>query len=317
MIDITISVDDITSVILVFDRIQLMKYTGTGVPPSTIDEGVYTTLSGIDKINDREGVSDIYLSSTYSQYYFTDPEGLGTDWYISRYFNTSTSSTSGWSSPILGETGDIFYNPMYPPEVSYGSSDKLVIDHIRRLIGDPIGLRRDYGEEEESSLSSDRKVYTLGEYGWPASINMYSTQYTSSNDPVVNGYEYLKFTNPVSDTYTVVSGIEYNIDVWYYTFRNSDRNIMETYDSAYPPAGLTSSNCTSEIYMLQSAYDLLTKETWEVINEDGSDIDDEGSKYSPDPGIKARNWMLDKLKKRLEESIRFARGPWIGGVRID
>lgn len=317
MIDITISVDDIDSVLLVFNKIQLMKYTGTGTPPEVIDESMYTTLSGIDKINNREGVSDIDMSSSYSQYYFTDPSGLGTDYYISRYFNSFPSAESGWSSPILGETGDIFYNPMYPPEISYGSSDQLIIDNIRRLIGDPIGLRRDYGEEEEYSLSADRKVYQLDESGWPASINMYGIQYTSSNDPVVNGYEYLKFTNPISSTYTMISGIEYNTDVWYYTFRNSDRNIMETYDSAYPPAGLTSSNCTSEIYMLQAAYDLLTMETWEVISEDGADIDDEGSKYSPDPGLKARDKMLDKLRKRLDDAIKFARGPYMGGVRID
>lgn len=317
MIEITITVDDINNVLLVFNKIQLMKYTGAGVPPDVIDENTYTTLSGIDKINDREGVSDIDMSQSYTQYYFTDPSGLGTDYYISRYFSTSTLAASGWSSPILGETGDIFYNPMYPPEINYGSSDQLVIGHIRRLIGDPIGLRRDHGEEEEYSLSTDRKVYELDETGWPASINMYGTQYTASSDPVVNGYRYLKFTNPITDTYTIVSGIEYNIDVWYYTFRNSDREIMSTYDNSYPPAGLTTTNCTPEIYMLQSAYDLLTMETWEVINEDGSDIDDEGSKYSPAPGIKARDKMIGRLRNRLEAAIKFARGPYNGGVRID
>jgi len=318
MIDITISVDDITSVINVFDKIQLMKYIGTGVPPSSpVDPNNYTTLSGIDKINNREGVSDINLSSSHSQYYFTDPSGLGTDWYISRYFNTSNNASSGWSAPVLGETGDLYYNPMYPPEVDYGTSDQLIIAQIRILIGDPVGLRRDYGEEEASSLHSDNKVYQLDEVGWPASINMYGVQYTASTDPVVNGYEFLKFLHPVDTTYTTVSGIEQTIDVWYYTFRNSDRQIMEAYDNTYPPAGLTTANCTQEIYMLQTAYNLLTMETWEVINEDGAQIDDEGSKYDPGPGIKARDKMLEKLRKRLDDAIKFARGPWIGGVRLD
>ncbi len=317
MIDITISVDDINSVVLVFDKIQLMKYTGSSVPPTLIDENMYTTLSGIDKINSREGVSDINITSSYTQYYFTDPSGLGTDYYISRYFHSTTLAESGWSSPILGETGDIFYNPMYPPEVSYGTSDQRILSHIRNLIGDPIGLRRDYGEEEDSSLSTDRKVYELSESGWPASINMYGTQYTSSNDPVVNGYRYLKFVNSITSTYTVVSGIEYNTDVWYYTFRNSNREIMDTYDNTYPPAGLTSTNCTPEIYMLQSAYDLMTSEVNEAISEDGAKITDEGSSYDPAPGIKAREKMLDKLRKRLDEAVKFARGPYRSGIRID
>jgi hypothetical protein len=296
MIDITISVDDINSVILVFDKTQLMRYTGTGIPPAIVDESMYTTLSGIDKINSREGVSDINLSSTYSQYYFTDPSGLGTDYYISRYFHSATSAASAWSSPILGETSDIFYNPMYPVEIAYGSSDRLVIGRIRRLIGDPIGLRRAHGEEEEYNLSSDRKVYQLDESGWPASINMYGTQYTSSNNPVVNGYEYLKFTNSITDIYTVTSGIEYSVDIWYYTFRNSDRQIMEAYDNCPPPPPLSSLNCTSEIFMLSTAYDLLSSEAWENINEDGAKIADEGSSYDPSAGLRARDAMLAKLK---------------------
>ena len=317
MIDITISVDDITNVLLVFNKIQLMKYTGVGVPPAVVDEGDYTTISGIDTINNRTGVSDINISSSYSQYYFTDPTGLGTEWYISRYFNSTTSAVSAWSSPVLGETGDIFYNPMYPPEISYGSSDQRIIDHIRQLIGDPVGLRNDRGEEEESSLSVDRKVYELEETGWCASVNMYGVQYTSSNDPVINGYRYLKFVSPITDEYTVVSGTEYDINVWYYTFRNSDREIMATYDNAYPPSGLTTTQCTPEIYMLVSALNILTMETWEVINEDSALIKDEGTLYDPSEGIKARDKMLDKLKKRLDDAIKAARAPFIGGVLLD
>lgn len=317
MIDITISVDDISSVLLVFDKIQLMQYTGTGVPPSIVDENEYTTLSGIDTINSRTGVSDINISSSYSQYYFTDPTGLGTDWYISRYYHSTTLAESAWSSPVLGETGDIYYNPMYPPEISYGTSDQLVIDRIRLLIGDPIGLHRCHGDEDNANLHFDNKVYELEETGWPASINMYGTQYTSSNDPVVNGYRYLKFVEAIDTTYTTISGLEQNIDVWYYTFRWADRAIMEAYDATPPPPPLTTVNANSEIYMLACAYDLLSSETWDYVAEDGAVITDEGSKYDPSPGIDARDALLDKIKKRLDDAIHYAKMLGIGGVLLD
>lgn len=317
MISVTISVDDLTNVMTVFDRVQLLRYTGVGTPSDTINLSEYTTISGVDQISSRSGVSDVLLSTSYSQYYFTDPNGLGTDWYISRYYNEASSASSGWSSPILGENGDIYYNPMYPPEVNYGTADKRIIDRIRIWIGDPIGLSRDYGEGSEANLHPDKKVYQLEDYGWPASINMYNVQYTSKTNPVVNGYEYLKFTNPIDTTKVTVSGVEYTVDVWYYTFRNSDRQIYEAYNTCFPPSPLNETNCTPEVYMLQTAYDLLFMETWEALNEDGAIIKDEADSYNPEPSLKYRADLLGKLKQRLDDAIKSIKLLYSGGVRID
>lgn len=333
MISLTITIDDITNVTQVFDTVQLRKWQGTGVPVTPVIDEValidYATISGIDTINNREGVSDVLLSNTNYQYYFTDPEGYAFDWYISRYYNGTTNATSGWSEPIQGEPGDLYYNPQFPPEIAYGTSDQLVIDRIRIWIGDPLGLRREYGEEALSSIHTDGKTYEMDEMGWPAFINMGGKQYTSTDNPSVNGYRFLRFQEYIDDicrscvTYSgtcgedVVKEAVHGVDIWYYTFRHSDRQIMEAYDNCPPPAPLNATTATPEAYMLQTSIDLLRKELWEDATEDGAAIKDEGSTYDPAPGLRVRKDLLDDLKKRLEDLKKSVMLAGITGVLID
>ena len=213
--------------------------------------------------------------------------------------------------------GSFYYNPLYPPEVDYGTQDRLVINRIRLLIGDPVGLSRMHGQEALSYLHQDKQVFELEEKGWPCSINMFNTQYTSSVNPTVNGYRYLRFNTPLDTSITTISGVDTSVDIWYYTFRNSDRQIMQIYDATPPPTPLTVSNCTPDIYMLQVAYDILNSETWEAISEDGVLIIDNRDTYDPTPGLQSRDKMLSKLKDRLEAAIKALRLSGIGGVRID
>lgn len=333
MISLTITIDDIGNVVQVFDRVQIRKWTGTGVPDSPVSDLVafseYDTISGTDTLSDRQEVSDVALTSQYSQYYFTDPDGYAFEWYISRYYDTNTQATSGWSDPIQGEPGDLYYNPQFPPEIAYGTSDQLVIDRIRLWIGDPIGLRREYGEDALSSIHPDGKTYEMDEMGWPSYINMGGVQYTSTDNPSVNGYRFLRFKGFIDDvcsecvTYSgvcgedVVKDVTNGVDIWYYTFRNSDRQIMEAYDNCPPPAPLTTTTATSEAYMLQTSIDLLRKELWEDSTEDGAAIKDEGSTYNPEPGLKVRKELLDDLKKRLEDLKKAVMLSGITGVLID
>jgi len=317
MITLTINVNDISSVLQLFDTVQVRRFSGSGSPGPPINIADYTTVSGIDQINSRTNVSNILLSSSYSSYYFVDPDGSGSDWYTSRYYNSSTLSSSGWADPIQGETGDLYHDPMYPPEVSYGTADQRVADRIRLYLGDPIRLERMDGEEDDSGFHYDYRVFELEEKGWPASVNMYGQQYTSINDPVVNGYRFLKFQTAIDNTVVTLSGINYAVDVWYYTFRHSDRQIMDAYDNCPPPEGLSVAQTTADIYMLQTAYDLITSEFWEDLNEDGAIIKDDKDSYDPSPGLKHRSEMLDKLKKRLDDAIKVVRLLGTGGVRID
>jgi len=320
-VNLTFTVGNIDAVYEIYDRIQIRRYTATPPPPSTIDLAEYTTISGTDSVSNRTGVSDIVLTTRYSQYYYVDPNGTANDWYISRYYNDADGTSSAWADPILGEAGDIYYNPLFPPEIEYGTADQLIIDRIRTLIGDPKGLRREYGEEAQSSIHSDNKTYEMDEKGWPASINMNGIQYPRSNDynlsnPSVNGYRFLRFTEDV--TTTTWSGCqEYGVDIWYYTFRHSDREIMETYDRCPPPPGLTTANATSEAYMLYTSIDLLMQEGWEDSIEDGAKIRDEGSHYDPTPGLDFRKSLLGKLQKRLDDLINALVLKGIEGVRVD
>lgn len=320
MISLTFTIDSINTILQVFDRIQILKYNGITVPTSPISLIEYSTLSGVDSISNISDISEIRLLSQYSQYYFIDPDGNADDWYISRYYSSINGSSSGWVGPILGEPGDLFYSPYYPPEVEYGTGDQRTINRIRLLIGDPININREYGEEAESSIHPDGRTYELDEKGWPAFVNMNGTQYIETSNPTVNGYKFLRFADYIDDPITVYSGgrqIQQGVDIWYYTFRWSDREIMDAYNNTPPPPPLNTTNANSEVYMLACAYDLLMSETWEAISEDGAKIVDDVTSYDPTPGLKTRADMLAGLRKRLDDAIKSLRLIGITGVLID
>lgn len=311
MIRLTFSVDNINTVILVYNQIQIQK--------SVTESGPFIQESGLGPVDLLNGVSS---------YSINDASGISTDWYISRYYSTITGYTSEWSSPVLGEVGEVFYNPLYPSEISYGSSQRLVIDRIRRLTGDPIRLRREYGEEALSRVHLDSKTFELPETGWPVSVIMGGTSYNSISDPSVNDYKYLRFNSYIGDicdecvTYSgcgelLSKAIPTGVDVWYYTFRNSDRQIMEAYNDCPIPYPLTEATATAEVYMLQTAIDIVRGELWEDSVEDGAAIRDEGSQYNPEPGIKIRKQILDDLQKKLDKLVRVLMMSGISGVLVD
>lgn len=334
MINLTITVDSISTIVQTFDTIQIRRYAGTGTPEDGVLDYValtdYVTISGIDTINGRTGVSDITpLSNNYSQYYFTDPDGESDDWYISRYYMTSTDATSGWSDPVQGSEGDIYYNPQYPPEVTYGTADQLIIDRIRLYIGDPVTIRREYGDEALSSIHNDGMTYEMDETGWPAFVNMAGKAYTSTTNPSVNGYRFLRFTEYIDDICTTCSGyigncgeeitreVTSGVDIWYYTFRYSDRQIYEAYENCYPPSPLTTSTANAEVYMVQTAIDLLRGELWEDATEDGAKITDDTTSYDPSPGLEVRRKLLADLIDRRDDLVKALQLSGISGVLID
>ena len=311
MIRITFTVDNISTVIQVYDQIQVQR--------SSTENGTYDTIPAL---------GPVILSGGASTYVIDDATGVSTDWYISRYYSTSSGYFSEWSPPVLGEMGDIFYNPLYPEEVSYGTAQKLTINRIRRLIGDPIRLRREYGEEAMSSVHMDSKTFELPVTGWPASIIMGGTNFNNLNNPSVNDYRYLRFSDYIGDiceecvTYSgcaeeIEKTIPFGIDIWYYTFRHSDRQIMDAYDSCYPPFPLDTTTATTEVYMLQTSIDLIRQELWEDMVEDGAAIKDDVTDYNPEPGLKLRKQLLDNLEKKLEKLIKLGMLSRVTGVLID
>lgn len=300
-ITLTFTIDNLATVRNVYDTIELQR--------SESETGTYTTLtSGIDPY-------PISLVGATSPLYVKDYNGTEDHWYRSRYICVSscpdTSATSSWSDPIRGEAGEICYDPTYPVEIAYGTTEQLIIDRIRRLIGDPVGLKREY--DECDNIHQDNMVYELEEKGWPCSININGTTYNTTSNPTVNGYRYLKFSNDI----TTVSGLDVDADIWYYTFRHSDREIMEAYDYCYAPAGLTLTTANQEVYFLTAAIDLLSGETWEDLTEDGAVITDDSSKYDPSPGLRGREDMLARLQKRLDDLVKRRLLSGISGYLID
>jgi len=333
LISLTITIDNLSGVLQVYNTIQLRRWTLEGTPSTPVTDLVassdYELMVGIDTISSRSDVSDVLISSDYSQYYFTDSDGFAENWYISRYYSSVTDSTSGWSDPIQGEPGDLYYNPQFPPEVSYGSSDQLIIDRIRLYIGDPLGLRREYGADALSSIHTDGKTYEMDEKGWPSYINMGGVQFTSTDDPSVNGYRFLRFSDYIDDVCTscvtysgacgedVIRDVSNGIDIWYYTHRHSDRQIIEFYNNCPPPTPLTTATANSEVYMVQTALDILRSELWEDATEDGAMIKDDGTTYDPGEGLAVRKELLNDLTKRRDDLVKALQLTGITGVRVD
>jgi hypothetical protein len=303
MIRLSFVVDNISTVLQVYNQIRIQRGDAVGGP--------FTTVSGLGPID---------LGSGQTNYIVIDGDGTASNWYQSQYYSTITYSQSSWSDPVLGDVGDLFYNPLFPDEVSYGTSQKLVIDRIRKLIGDPIGLNREYGEDAASSIHPDGKTYELDEMGYPVSIFMNGQSYNDSTNPTVNGYKYLIFNEFIDTTSVVCSGtktIEHGVDIYYYTFRWSDRQVLEAYDTCPPPPGLTFTTANSESYMLYTAITLLGSENWHDAIEDGSDISDEGSRYSPAPGLRFREALIDDLNKKLDAVVKSLILGGISGILLD
>jgi len=330
MISLSFTIESIAVVTKVYNEIQIIKYIGgdENTPDAPVGSAAdsitdWTTVSGT-----AEFPIPIALQSSVSTYQTYDFSGIFSTWYSSRYHNTTNGAFSGWSDPILGETGDIYYDPIFPEEVSYGTEDQNVINKIRLYIGDIVGLKREYGSEAMSSIHPDGKSYELDQKGWPAFITMGGKSFTSTLNPSVNGYKLLKFTEFIDMTCVTCSGvvnlcgdteirdIENGVDIYYYTFRNSDREIMEVYDNCLPPDRLTEANATAQSYMLQSAIDILNMELISDANEDGAKFNEDKDSYDPSIGLKIRYDLLKDLKKRLDALVKSIFMGSVSGVLI-
>ncbi len=322
-IRLSIAVGNIDQVMQVYDRIECRR-----ADDETMTDPIMLTDLGLVNNNN----SYIVLEANTSYYYGVDngesrggytpyDPGTSDNWYQSRYYNSTLSGVySGWSDPVRGEGADLFYDPCYPPEISMTDEERLTVNEIRRLIGDPVDLNREYGEEAASSIHPDGMTYELDEKGWPTCVTMGGIQYTTTANPTINGYRYLMFENCINVTEVICSGTCDNtrgVDIWYYTFRHSDRQILEAYNECPPPPPLTSANATNQAYILYTAKRLLQQENWHDAIEDGALIKDEGSHYDPTPGFDFRKKLLDELDDELDKTVNALVLTGIEGVRVE
>lgn len=330
MIGITFNVENVNTVLQVYDQIQAIKYEVTTSEPPETPIGPLIALTDWSVVSGTESYPfPINLITDVTQYTGYDPDGVSTDWYSSRYYNSLNGSYSAWSAPVLGNESDLYYDPTYPAEDIFDDEDQAIIAKLRIYIGDPKGLCREFGEEALASLHPDYKTYELSEKGWPVAITMGGKTFNSISNPVVNGYRYLKFQEPVNDVcYSCLDGdnlcgdadvklITMGVDVWYHTFRNSDKELLAAYDACFPPIGLTEITATTQAYVLQTAVDILTKELIEDATEDGAIIGDDKTDYNPESGLAIRKDLLDSLKNDLDNLIKSLKMADISGVLID
>lgn len=330
MIGLSFNIDNLDTVLTVYNQIQIIRYTGTDeIPdsPSGVDAYSITDWTVVSGTDSYPVPINLIAGTTYYTTY--DPEGDASDYFSSRYINSGTGSISGWSDPVLGESADIYYDPQYPVEIQYGTEDQTTIKQLRMMIGDPVGLHRVYGGEALSYIHPDHKVFQLPSKGWPVFVTLNGENFNSVLDPTVNGYRYLKFSEPIDEICTTVSGFtnscgyeldkeyEIGIDIWWYTFRFSDRELISAYDNCLPPFGLTTTTATTSAYLLQTAINLLTQELLEDATENGAKIADDKTNYDPTPGLQVRKDLLAGLKKDLKDLITLLLMNGISGVLID
>jgi hypothetical protein len=207
---ITIYVEDLTSVMALFNKIRIYRST-TGTEAG---RALYDTFS---------------LSAGSSTYAWSDTLGNSSfvAWFT--YYNSYTYTESGFSDPIQYGSGESDFVPgfsfvprTFPEEYSLSYEEKLSVDVIRSYIGDDKKVKRDYISPTNScfvdNVSTDGYTYKMASSpGWPLKISINNCSYTSLSEPLVNGYEYLTFSGTVVPT---TSGI---MDLWYEQFRHSDR----------------------------------------------------------------------------------------------
>jgi len=294
MIQLTIYVDNISAVMQVFTHIRL--YTSS------------SELSGYVHLD------YIVLVAGKSVYEYTHVDGTSDTWYRSSYW--SASQESSLSDPVQGAEPELFHYPIYSNELDFSSSEENIIRRIRRYIGDLKGLGRLYidGSDEytlSSALQPDEHTIDLGEKGWPVYISLNEVEKTFLSDPVVQGYQYLTFSGTLSEDDV--------IDIWYYTFKFSDREVYEAYGDTMIPPGLTSSNVTQDHLILQASIDLLENMASADIIEDGAVIRDDQTVYDPSPGLAERDRTIKRLKAMLDDLIKQYKYDMSGlaGVLID
>lgn len=306
MIKLTIQVTDIENVLLLYSYIRVYR--------SDSIDGTY------------EHIAFVTLMPDQSEYTYDDITGTTDNWYRSSYYRDATME-SALSDAAQGTSPTLFTGATYPNEIDFSTAQNVIIRKIRRYIGDNKGLARIYldGCEFDSCnlIHTDGKTLSLDEKGWPVYISLQALgadaaeDKTDLSDPTVQGYRNLTFSGTLSAGSTCNYDV---IDIWYYTFKFSDREVYEAYTDAMIPANVPSDSVTQDHLILQASIDLLENMTSEDMVDDGAAIRDDQSLYDPSPGLRERDKTIGRLKKMLDdlvdESIRNAIKD-LTGVLID
>lgn len=260
---------------------------------------------------------------------YTDLNSSPQLYYKAQYYNDSTMVSSVFSE-VAQETGlfSEFSAPTntstYPPEVALSDNDREIVESIRITLGDSGIIERDLfsSSDPQSAVACAANIdpagctWELNEWkGWPNRIILNGVEKTNINDPQILGYRYLVF----SGTGPCITG---SLDVFYTSFRFSDREILLAYDRArnlLVTCGLPENLVTTEMRIMQAAILLLEGEIREVAQGAFSIRDGETS-YDNSRTLEGRTLDLTDLKQKIRELIecaRFQASYNLQGCRVD
>jgi hypothetical protein len=282
-----------------------MGFTHLNVYVSDSEDGSYTALTSI------------VLVAGKAEYLYTHTTGTSDNWYKSSIYSSTSTVECCWSDAVRGDCPSLYHNATYPAECEFDEDENVVIRKIRRLIGDLENLKHLYVDCTDEFLScsfieNDNRTINLEERGWPVYIAVNDEEKTSLDDPIVQGYQYLTFSGTLNSG--VVNDI---IDVWYYAFKFSDREIYDAYSDSMIPPGLTSSTVTQDHLILQASIDLLENMTSADMIEDGARIVDGNTSYDPSPGLAERDKTIKRLKAMLDSLVKQYMMSDLTGILID
>jgi hypothetical protein len=306
--NLVLTVTDPDSVGDIFNELLVYKATSVNGPFTLFD-----TLS----LSGATSYASLDLTATPSTYY------------KAQYSNSSSLITSVFSDPAQGTGNFSEYSvpestATYPPEIALSSQDREIVESIRVTAGDFGLIERDYYASSDpnsqyacaAQISADTCTWELIEFkGWPQRVKLNGTEKTTLQDPQVLGYRYLTFSGGDS----CITG---TLDVFYRSFRFSDREILLAYDRAnnlLVSCGLTAEQITTEMLIMQASILLLEGELREA-QQKSVMIRDGDTTYDNSRTIMSRTMDLNDLKQKLRDLIDCARhgaSYALEGVRID
>lgn len=303
---IAITVRSTTEVAAVYDQLLIYRADSVNGPFSTITT---VTLDG------SAGYTYLDVDTTPGKYY------------RAQYYNSGTLASSPFSE-IAQETG-VFSEysvptttATYPPEIALSGNDREIVESIRVTLGDLTIIERDSYDSSEPTedcarqISADTRTWEMVEWkGWPQRVVLNGTDKTTLSDPQVLGYRFLTFSGGDS----VVTG---TLDLYYASFRFSDREILLAYDRAgnlLASCGLEAGDITTEMLIMQAAILLLEGELREAHNT-AVMIRDGDTTYDRGRNIMSRTEALRDLQRKLQEILDCARmnaSMGLEGVRVE
>jgi len=305
---VTITVLDATEVAAIFNELVVFKASSVNGPFSELET---IGLTGVDSYTSLD------VNSTPSTYYKAQYSHSVT--MVTSVFSDTAQETGNFSEYSVPES-----TATYPPEIALSAQDREIVESIRVTIGDLGLIERDFFDSSDSNsqfacaaqISSDQCTWELMEFkGWPQRVRLDGTDKTSLSDPQVLGYRYLTFSG--SDP--CITG---TLDIFYNSFRFSDREVLLAYDRAnnlLVSCGLTTLQITTEMLIMQAAILLLEGELREA-QQKAVMIRDGDTTYDNSRTIMSRTEDLNDLKNKIREIIecaRFNASYGLEGVRID